>query len=131
MLEFQPKKDEKLPEPISMAVNPELRETLEVFVIGFPFGKLLGGRKGNPAPTVGRGFVSSLRRNNDNEIIAVQIDGALNPGNSGGPILDREGRLLGNRNGHRSRGFDWTGRSDTALESDFDGPVGELYNSRA
>ena len=96
LLEVEVKPDTGIPRPISLAENPELRETLEVFVFGFPFGRLLGGGEdGNPAPTIGRGFVSSLRRNHANEVMAIQIDGALNPGNSGGPILDRQGRLLG------------------------------------
>jgi hypothetical protein len=64
-------------------------------VFGFPFGRMLAGEVDNPAPTVGRGFVSSLRTDKSGEIAAIQIDGALNPGNSGGPIMDLQGRLVG------------------------------------
>src|SRR5262249_32549195 len=48
-----------------------------------------------PAITVGKGSVSSIRQNDRGETAAVQIDGDLNPGNSGGPVVDSAGRLVG------------------------------------
>ena len=39
--------------------------------------------------------MSSLRNDSDGELSVVQIDGNLNPGNSGGPIVDTKGRLVG------------------------------------
>jgi S1-C subfamily serine protease len=84
-----------LPRPIDARSAPKLAETLPVTIYGFPFGEMLALQKGNPAITVGRGSISSVRRNEREEPVAVQIDGALNPGNSGGPVLDAEGRLVG------------------------------------
>ena len=49
----------------------------------------------NPAITIGKGTVSSLREDELGEMSIVQIDGDINPGNSGGPVVDREGRLIG------------------------------------
>ncbi len=62
---------------------------------GFPFGKALSTTKGNPAVTVGKASVSSLRTGPDGGLAYVQIDGNLNPGNSGGPVVDAKGRLVG------------------------------------
>jgi S1-C subfamily serine protease len=83
-----------LPKPVNLK-PANLVETLPVVVYGFPFGTKLGVDAQNPSITVTQGSVSSIRRNARNEVVAVQIDGSLNPGNSGGPILDAEGRLVG------------------------------------
>jgi S1-C subfamily serine protease/HEAT repeat protein len=84
-----------LPRPIDYDHPPELYETMPVYVFGFPFGSILATGKGYPAITVGKGSVSSIRKNDSDELAYVQIDGALNPGNSGGPVVDAKGRLVG------------------------------------
>jgi WD40 repeat protein len=76
------------PAPIDFARPPELAETMPVVVFGFPFTGLDRGK--NPPITVTRGSVSSVR---SDEI--VQLDTNLNPGNSGGPIVDVKGHLVG------------------------------------
>jgi S1-C subfamily serine protease len=81
--------------PIDLNVPAELTETLPVYVFGFPFGQMMAQDGRNPSITVGRGTISSIRMNKKGEIGAVQIDGALNPGNSGGPVVDSKGRLAG------------------------------------
>jgi S1-C subfamily serine protease len=83
------------PRPIDLRQQPRLVETMPVFLFGFPFGQQLALNKGNPAITVGKGSVSSIRMNDRGEVARVQIDGDLNPGNSGGPVLDIQGRLVG------------------------------------
>ncbi len=83
------------PKPIEYTDPPKLSETMAVYTFGFPFGQALSTGKGSPAITVGKGSVSSLRLNDDGELAVVQIDGALNPGNSGGPVVDTKGRLVG------------------------------------
>jgi hypothetical protein len=84
-----------LPEPIRYAEPPRLVETMAVWTFGFPFGQALSISKGQPSITVGKAFVSSLRHNDDGELVLVQIDGSLNPGHSGGPVVDSKGRLVG------------------------------------
>jgi S1-C subfamily serine protease len=63
----------------------------EVVVVGFPFG--IG-------PSVSAGVVSGLRRDyvQDGEVRLrnlIQFDAAANPGNSGGPLINRDGEVLG------------------------------------
>lgn len=84
-----------LSNPIGIGRSVDLRETMPVYVLGFPFGKILPTNKGNPTITIGKGSVSSIRRDERDEVALVQIDGALNPGNSGGPVVDTQGRLVG------------------------------------
>ena len=56
----------------------------EVIAIGFPIGWILG-----TDPTISRGIISAKRDN------LLQTDAAVNPGNSGGPLLDGSGQVVG------------------------------------
>ena len=58
-----------------------------VFVGGFPFGNLLGKNV-----KVTSGIVSSMAGIND-DVSQLMIDAAIQPGNSGGPIFLRDGKL--------------------------------------
>ncbi len=62
-----------------------------IMAIGNPLG-LPGG------PTVTTGVVSSLKRNlqfrNGGRLRVVQTDAAVNPGSSGGPLIDLRGRVV-------------------------------------
>ena len=84
-----------LPAPIDHDHEPELIETMSVFVLGFPLGELLATGKRNPAITVGKASVSSIRLNDRGDVATVQIAGDITPGNSGGPVVDAQGRLVG------------------------------------
>ncbi len=83
------------PRAIPMTDVPKLFETMPVYSFGFPFGKALATDKGNPTVTVGKASISSLRNGPDGELVTIQIDGNLNPGNSGGPVVDVKGKLVG------------------------------------
>jgi hypothetical protein len=78
-----------LPTPLPLATAANLRETQEVYVFGFPFGKKLGTNV-----TVTKASVSSLRKDND-QLKEIQLDGGVHQGNSGGPVVDDQGRLVG------------------------------------
>lgn len=83
------------PVPIAFMNPPKPFETMSVFSFGYPLGQALAVGKGFPAATVGKASVSSLREGDDGELSVIQIDGNLNPGNSGGPVVDAKGRLVG------------------------------------
>lgn len=81
--------------PLHRSEKTEPTETMTVYMLGFPFGQALSASRGNPSVTIGKGTVSALRENDLGEIGVIQIDGDLNPGNSGGPVVDSRGRLIG------------------------------------
>ena len=84
-----------LPAAIDYGQEIELIETMPVYIFGFPLGEMLATGKGDPAITVGKGSVSSIRLNDHGDVATVQIDGDISPGNSGGPVVDVKGRLVG------------------------------------
>ncbi len=85
-----------LPKPIDPAPTTDIAETMPVYALGFPFGNLLAvGKDTNPAITVSRAAVSSIRADKQGDVSLIQLDNTLNPGNSGGPVVDERGRLVG------------------------------------
>jgi S1-C subfamily serine protease len=77
--------------PIQVGDSSDLRVGMRVFAIGNPFGL---------ERTMTTGIVSSLNRSlqvrGTRSIKSIiQIDAAVNPGNSGGPLLNSHGRLIG------------------------------------
>jgi len=70
---------------IPMGSAKSLKPGQEIIVIGSALGTLQN--------TVSRGIVSGLRHSGGATL--VQTDAATNPGNSGGPMLDRNGSVIG------------------------------------
>jgi S1-C subfamily serine protease len=83
-----------LPSPIDPAGREQLRETLPVLICGFPFGERLAA-SGNPEITIASSSITSLRLDSAGELEVVQVGAGVHPGNSGGPVVDRDGRLVG------------------------------------
>lgn len=81
--------------PLPLRESAGLAAGEEVVAVGSPLGF---------DHTVTRGIVSSLRR--IGPVTLVQTDAALNPGSSGGPLVDVSGRVVG---------VVWAGRRDAAL----------------
>lgn len=84
-----------LPNPLEIGLKTEATETQTVYAAGFPFGKMLSADDKNPEITISKATVSSLRRDNEGRMAAVQLSGDVNPGNSGGPLVDSKGRVIG------------------------------------
>ncbi len=73
--------------PVASAT--ELRETQNVYIFGFPFGAQLGKNI-----TISKSAISALRK--DNGLLKqVQVNGGMHPGNSGGPVTDARGAVVG------------------------------------
>ncbi len=70
--------------PIAVGDSDDVRVGAEVIAIGFPLGSTLGDE-----PTVSRGIISAKRDGR------LQTDASVNPGNSGGPLLDMFGQAIG------------------------------------
>ena len=79
-----------LPEPIPLAPrNVEVLETQTVYIFGYPFGDAL-----NKSITVTKSTVSGTRKNATG-YTQTQLAGGLHPGNSGGPVLNAKGAVIG------------------------------------
>jgi S1-C subfamily serine protease len=61
----------------------------DIYAAGYPFGNIISA-----SVKVTSGIVSSLTGIGDN-VSNIQIDAALQPGNSGGPIVDEFGNVIG------------------------------------
>jgi S1-C subfamily serine protease len=82
---------DNLPDPLPLTDSDQLRVGQFVIAIGNPFGQ---------EGTLTVGVISALGRiieSPDGGFIgeAIQTDAAVNPGNSGGPLLDLRGRVVG------------------------------------
>ena len=80
---------------IEIANSPDLYETLGVIAFGFPFGKSLSLEEDAfPTISVNSGKITAIRKDKT-EAQLLQLDATLNPGNSGGPVIDNSGKLIG------------------------------------
>ena len=71
-----------------------------VKVLGFPFGRQVEvGRRADkdvvPEVTVTAGSLSAARADEEGDTRFLQTDATVNPGNSGGPMLDEDGYVVG------------------------------------
>jgi len=81
--------------PLPLGTEDDLIETMPIITLGFPFGdKLKAEGETYPEITIISSRITSLRRVKDH-LERIQFDGQLNPGNSGGPVLDEAGRVVG------------------------------------
>src|SRR6267142_2019004 len=81
--------DRAIDRPLRFRSADQLKPGEEIIVIGFPLKGLLSS-----APTVTTGIVSSLAGLRDDRT-RFQISAPVQPGNSGGPVLDRAGNVVG------------------------------------
>ena len=93
--------------PLTFASTDDVKIGEKVIAIGNPLGLSF---------SVSEGIISAKDRVGSNDLPAyIQTDAALNPGNSGGPLIDAEGKVVGINNfklsGGENIGF--------ALQSDY------------
>lgn len=78
--------------PATIGGTSALRVGDEVYAVGHPLG-LVGSMSAGVVSGLGRDFKPSGREELIRDLI--QFDAAVNPGNSGGPLLDSRGRVVG------------------------------------
>jgi S1-C subfamily serine protease len=66
-----------------------------VVACGNPFGITLPAEDNRMYPSISLGIVSALHRYQDQYFDCIQTDAAVNPGNSGGPLVTLDGKLVG------------------------------------
>jgi DNA-binding beta-propeller fold protein YncE len=95
---------------LALGSDEGLEEQMDAMAFGFPLaGGQPQGRAGHPSISVNAGSITALRRQ-DNRLKVIQLDAELNPGNSGGPVLDNHGKVIGVvRSGLVARGLGRTG----------------------
>jgi hypothetical protein len=95
---------------LALGSDEGLEEQMDVMAFGFPLaGNPAQGGAGNPSISVNAGSITALRRQ-DERLKEIQLDAELNPGNSGGPVLDSRGKVIGVvRSGLLAQGLGRTG----------------------
>jgi serine protease Do len=89
--------------PLPFGDSDQVRVGQMVFAVGNPFGL---------QETVTRGIVSAKGRAlRDSGVEFLQTDAAVNPGNSGGPLLDVHGQVIGINSAIFSQTGGWAGIS--------------------
>lgn len=83
-----------LPPPVVLGSSADLKVGQSVYAMGYPYGY------GRPTRTLSVGLVSGLDRAIPSPVGAriygvIQTDAIVNGGNSGGPLLDSFGRMVG------------------------------------
>ncbi|HYJ94877.1 MAG TPA: trypsin-like peptidase domain-containing protein [Vicinamibacterales bacterium] len=85
---------------VALGDSDVLRSAQGVEALGYPFGRGLEiGRVAAPdlVPeiSISAGTISALRADDNGDRRVLQINSTVNPGNSGGPVIDREGYAVG------------------------------------
>ncbi|MCW3052610.1 MAG: mucD 8 [Chthonomonadales bacterium] len=81
--------------PLTLGSSDNLLETMSVVAFGYPFGSELALKEGDyPSISVSTGHITALRKSKG-ELHSIQLDASLNPGNSGGPVLNEKGEVIG------------------------------------
>ncbi len=73
----------------------KLPETMPIWVFGYPFGDQFTVIQRGPEITVCKGSISALRHDDRGTLSKIQIDAPVNPGNSGGPVTNESGNVIG------------------------------------
>jgi S1-C subfamily serine protease len=86
---------------IGLGDSDALRPGQPIQVTGFPLGRAVDVGKSAGAPaavpqaTVSRGSVAAMRTGDEGDARYIQTDAAVQPGSSGGPMVDEQGYAVG------------------------------------
>jgi S1-C subfamily serine protease len=79
-----------VPEGLVVAKNPSLTELQSLTVVGYPLGTEIGAEV-SVRPTK----ITSFRRDSGGKLKLIQVEGGMTHGNSGGPVVDVRGQVVG------------------------------------
>jgi S1-C subfamily serine protease len=80
-----------VPDGIAISKAPTLSLLQKLFVFGYPLGESIGKEI-----TVSETSISSLRKDPETgKLKLIQVKGGINHGNSGGPLVDVQGNVVG------------------------------------
>jgi S1-C subfamily serine protease len=80
---------------IQLGDSDKLEMGQYVIACGNPFGITMRDADLKMYPTITLGIVSAMHRNQQTYFDCIQTDAAVNPGNSGGPLVTLDGKLVG------------------------------------
>lgn len=83
-------KKPRTPHHVRFLPSEDLREGQKIWIFGFP-GGLMRGKE----VAVTAGLITDLKRTASGAINYIETDATAHPGNSGGPMVDVDGRLVG------------------------------------
>ncbi|MFZ2654815.1 MAG: trypsin-like peptidase domain-containing protein [Victivallales bacterium] len=86
----------KLPESLSLADEKAAAVTEKAYVSGFPFGEALSKKQDiKPSITIGLAEITAFEKGDDGVLRRIVLHGDLNPGCSGGALVNADGAVLG------------------------------------
>ena len=86
--------EEKMPF-IALGDSDKLEMGQYVVACGNPFGITQRDADSKFYPTITLGIISAIHRNQQTYFDCIQTDASVNPGNSGGPLVTLDGKLVG------------------------------------
>jgi len=87
-----------LPPPLPIRPSSQAHELDKLVCLGFPGGRRLSERTGSTAPpvvSVTESTLSAFRTDDGGNLSSVQLQGGIVHGNSGGPVCDLDGNVIG------------------------------------
>lgn len=73
----------------------QVKETQAVVAVGFPLGSLLETSSFGPNVSLRTGSITSLRKDEEGQIVLLEHSANTDQGSSGGPLVSSHGRVLG------------------------------------
>lgn len=80
---------------LNIGHSGSLVESMPIFVFGYPLGEEFAVIQRGPEITVSKGFISALRHDDRSNLTQIQVDAVVQPGNSGGPVINEKCVVIG------------------------------------